>query len=102
MALRSGSKLEFLVKYKDSLTISLCLQVPLLLWAYSELNGRILLQIMLVAAIAYWAGAGIIMVRRNGAATRIDVFILKWGYLLTLALTMVFLVVASIGLLHRA
>jgi hypothetical protein len=91
MALKLEIRMPFLAKYKEALVISTVLQVALLCWAFSELNGAGLAKLPLVAAIAYWVMVALIMIRRGGGPTACDVCLLKWGYPLTIVMTAVML-----------
>ncbi|HSY18480.1 MAG TPA: hypothetical protein VK815_09115 [Candidatus Acidoferrales bacterium] len=46
------------------------------------LDGGQCFQILAYAALAYWAGFGLIMLRRHGRLTRADKILIRWGYLL--------------------
>jgi hypothetical protein len=100
MVLRRGHDLPFFTKHEDAFKVSACLQMPILLLASIVLDGGEVLQWMMLAALTYWLGVFIIMIRRNGNATRLDALLIKWGYPLAIVLAAILLGVVPMGMLR--
>jgi hypothetical protein len=100
MAMNCGTDLPFFTKYEGAFKVSLCLQIPILFIASTVLDGGEVFQWMLLAALTYWLGTLLIMVRRNGNAAHLDAFLLKWGYPLAIILAAALLGVVPMGSLR--
>ena len=102
-----SSGFPFFTTYENHLKISLCLQFAMLFIAAlilqdaHVLDGPDPFQFFLLSAIAYWSAAAIIMLRRNGKATRLDQFLLKWGYPLMIVLTALVAAIVPIGVFRH-
>ena len=92
---------QFFCKYREPLKISTCLQMALLFVSSLILDEGITFMYMLIACAAYWLSLLLVMVRRNGHASGLDVFLLKWGYPLAIPVTFVVAAVVPLGILRR-
>jgi hypothetical protein len=101
MAIAFTQSLPFFTKNGPSFKVSACLQICILLLAALVLDGGDVLNFMLIAATAYWSAVAIIMIRRNGNATWIDQFLLKWGFPLTILLTALVATIVPVGFLRH-
>jgi hypothetical protein len=97
MALKLEFRMPFFAKHKEALAISSVFQIVLLFLTLTELNADLQAKLLLVAAIAYWSVVAVIMIRRDTGPTACDVFLLKWGYPLTIGMTVIMLAGALIG-----
>jgi len=68
-----------------SLGFPILQQFIFLLLGAGILDGGQCFQILAYAALAYWAGFGLIMLRRHGRLTQADKILIRWGYLLLVA-----------------
>ena len=57
------------------------------------LDGGVTFQLFASAALAYWVGVAIIMIRRRGKLTRVDKGVINYGFLLgcVIALSLFFI-----------
>ena len=67
---------------KASIGFPVMQQVVVLFLGAMMLDGGQCFQIVGYAALAYWSGFGLIMVRRHGRLTRADKILIRWGYLM--------------------
>jgi len=101
MSPRTIITFHFFGKYREAIKVSLCLQVPVLFVSSSVLDGGDLLQYMMIACTAYWLSLLLIVVRRNGHASPLDVFLIAWGYPMAIVATALVATVVPLGLLRR-
>lgn len=57
-------------------------QFVLLAMGAMILDGGQTFQVLAYAAVAYWVGFGLIMVRRGRRLTSADKILIRWGYLM--------------------
>src|ERR1035437_5743912 len=67
---------------KVSMGFPIMQQVVVLFLGAGMLDGGQCFQIVGYAALAYWIGLGLVMVRRHGRLTRADKILIRWGYLM--------------------
>jgi hypothetical protein len=65
----------------DSVRFSLVQQGVLLTLGAGILDGGQVFQVLAYAALAYWSGFGLIMVRRHHRLTFADRILIRWGYM---------------------
>ena len=102
MPLHHSFALPFFEKYHAKLKVSGVLQVFIFLLGAIVLDEGEVSRFTLLCAAAYWCGVGIIMVRRNGHATRLDRFLMAWGYPLVMPLVLAVGSVVPVGVLRHA
>ena len=101
MPFDASLSMPFFNKFEDRFKISLLLHIPILLLGAITLDGGGLLRLMLVGVTAYWCAVGMIMVRRNGNATRGDRFLLTWGFPILLPVVASVATVVPMGALRH-
>ncbi len=99
MPLSSALDFPFFTKFEDEFRVSGLLQLVILL--LGAITADEVSQAFLLANLTYWSLAAVIMLRRNGNATRGDRFFLKWGYPLMLPLIAFLLAILPHGLLRH-
>ena len=67
---------------KVSMGFPIMQQVVVLFLGAAMLDGGQCFQIVGCAALAYWSGFGLIIVRRHDRLTRGDKILIRWGYLM--------------------
>jgi hypothetical protein len=72
-----------------SLVLPLVQQFVILGMASLILDGGVMLQIFGYAALAYWIGVGIILQRRRTSLTGVDKSVIRLGFLLLCAISLV-------------
>lgn len=102
MPLSLSMSLPFFTKFEAAFKVSGILQLFMLLLSAIMLDGGQLSRFMILSATAYWLAVFIIMVRRNGKATRLDQFLLKWGYPLAIVLTVFVSAIVPMGALRHS
>lgn len=65
----------------DAIRFSLIQQIPVLVFMSMMLDGGTLFKGAAVAAIAFWAGVAIVLLRRRKNVSESDILLIKWGYL---------------------
>ena len=75
---------------REAIWFALILQAPLLLMSGLLLDGGMLLRLVVIASVAFWAMTLIIVVRRGPNTPNSDILLVKWGYLPTLLVVCVF------------
>jgi archaellum biogenesis protein FlaJ (TadC family) len=67
-------------EYRLALQVSLVFQVAFMLLATMCFGGDQLVQWFLVSLAAYWGGVILIALRRPTMPTKVDQFLIRWGY----------------------
>jgi len=67
--------------YADAAQSALAQQVIILFLAIGILDGGDILNICLIAFVAFWVGAGLIWRRRPKTPTKLDLMVIQAGYL---------------------
>lgn len=84
---------RFSPEYRKSIRLILIEQIPLGLLAGMIIDGVGVAMIFLYALASYWAGFGMIVLRRPMNPTKTDLFVIKWG---TFALFAICFAMASV------
>lgn len=61
---------------------ALVFQMPILLLSSLVLDGGGIAQVCFFALVAFWVGVGVLHIRRRGALSRVDLWLIRWGYIL--------------------
>jgi hypothetical protein len=61
---------------------ALVLQAPILMLAGMVLDGGSIFQVCAYAFVGFWGGVGVLGLRRRGALSRVDSFLIRYGYIL--------------------
>jgi hypothetical protein len=69
---------------RDCIMLSLVIQMMFPTMGAMLLDGGQVFQIMIYAAVAYWVGLSVVMVRRRNQLTRADKILIRWAFLMLL------------------
>lgn len=67
-------------EYSQALGVSLIFQVFFFFFSVLMLDGGQLFQWWAVATLAYWAGFGLVAIRRPHKPARLDLFLIRWSF----------------------
>lgn len=60
---------------------ALVFQMPILILASMVLDGGGIAQVCFYALVAFWVGVVVLYVRRRGVLSKVDLFLIRWGYI---------------------
>lgn len=75
-----GLVLNVSTAYRDAIRISLIQQVPCALLCLLLLDGGRTARICAASMLGYWVGVALVMVRRANDPSRLDLAVIRWGY----------------------
>src|SRR4051812_9433422 len=61
---------------------ALVFQMPILVLASMILDGGAVAQVCFSALIAFWAGVAVLHFHRRGVLSKVDLWLIRWGYIL--------------------
>jgi hypothetical protein len=61
---------------------ALFFQIPILVLASMVLDGGAIAQVCFYALVAFWVGVVVLHFRRRGVLSRVDLLLIRWGYIL--------------------
>jgi len=61
---------------------ALVFQMPILVLSSMVLDGGGIAQVCFYAFVAFWCGVLVLRFHRRGALTRVDLFLIRYGYIL--------------------
>jgi hypothetical protein len=61
---------------------ALVFQMPILVLASMVLDGGGIAQVCFYALVAFWSGVAVLHFHRRGALTRVDLLLIRYGYIL--------------------
>jgi len=74
---------------RSELPFALVLQTIIMVVAGMILDGGGVLQICFYAFVAFWIGVGVLRFRRRGVLTRVDLFLIRYGFILACILSFI-------------
>lgn len=65
----------------EAIKFALIQQAIVILLSAGMLDGGELAQVCLYAFFGFWGGTGVLIAKRRGALTRVDILLIRWSYI---------------------